>query len=242
MSLRYRKTVAAVRRLLDCPVRRAPPEGVAQIAASRATPVGAGASERSRRSAAPQARLGLLGFDARMSRRRRPSSQRCSRTREAKLRQAGRHQRSVHRLRPGDRGITRWLVGELAAHRDASAAANGDRVARTAANQELPDDAAGGSRASLQPARAPLVRDDAGGCSSSCSATAPPAGPTLLAPPFVLVSLWLALGATVTALRGGLLPGLSALHPIAVHATRAAALFAGMLVVSYWLGRSPGGP
>jgi hypothetical protein len=76
------------------------------------------------------------------------------------------------------------------------------------------------------------------GNSSSGGAVAPP----LLPPPFAFVSQWLPSGATVTALREAVyFPGYQHARPILVLAAWATALFAAMLVVSYRLGRSPGG-
>jgi hypothetical protein len=77
------------------------------------------------------------------------------------------------------------------------------------------------------------------GNSSSGGAVAPP----LLPRPFAVISQWLPSGATVTALRNAVyFRDYQQTEPIVVLAAWAAALFAGMLVVSHRLRRSPGSP
>jgi hypothetical protein len=77
------------------------------------------------------------------------------------------------------------------------------------------------------------------GNSASGGAVAPP----LLPRPMALVSQWLPSGATVTALRESVyFPNDQHAEPIVVLVTYAAVLFTAMVLVSHWLGRSPGEP
>jgi hypothetical protein len=65
--------------------------------------------------------------------------------------------------------------------------------------------------------------------------------PPLLPQPFAFVSQWLPSGATVDTLREAVyFPSYQHARPIAVLATWATALLAGMLLVSHRLRRSPG--